>query len=161
MQYKIHNTTLGSAKPVTIMIESSSQWNNLILKPGDTMAVTEAAMEQLSTIPDYAGYWTNLGPTVDTMAPVALTVTLPGVGTWSLQKLGRFCTNFKFITTSTNCLVSFSGWDSPATAPATQYQIPIVPDSVTNGDAFTLDMVMDSSRSMYVSGTGTLTIVGI
>lgn len=163
MLYLIKNTSTN----LTLMLESSSQWNNLILKPGDTQPVTEAALAQLNVsgytnmgglIP--VGAYTVLGPTVDTNAPVALTTTLPGVGTWSLITLGKFCTNFQFVTTSTNCLVSFSGWISPDTAPPTIYQIPIIPDTTADGQAFTLNMVMDASRSFYVSGTGSLTIIG-
>lgn len=162
MQYLVRNTTsFTSGIPVTIMIESSSQWNNIILKPGDTEPITEAALAQLNTIPQYKGMYSVIGPFTDPGAPVALTVTLSA--TWTLVTLGKFCTNFKFITTATNCLVSFSGWNAAAgeTAPAVQYQIPIVPDTTTDGNAFTLDMVMDSTRSMFVKGTGSLTIVGV
>lgn len=168
MQYLIQNTSsFTSGIPVTIMLESSSQWNNLILKPGDIQAISEAALAQLNvsgftntggTIP--AGSYTVIGPTIDTGAPVALTTTLPGVGVWSLVTLGKFCTQFQFVTTSTNCLVSFSGWVSPNTAPPLIYQLPIIPDTTSTGQAFNLNMTMDSSRSFYVSGTGTLTVIG-
>jgi len=162
MQYLIQNTTtFASGKPVTIMIESTAQWNNLILKPGEILPVAEAALAQLSTIQAYNGLYTVIGPTTDPNAPVALKVTLSG--TWTLVTLGRFCTNFKFVTTASDCLVSFSGWNTAnsETAPATQYQIPVVPDGTTDGQAFTIDMVMDSTRSMYVKGTGSLTIIGV
>ena len=163
MQYLIQNTSTN----LTLMLESSSQWNNLILKPGDIQPVPEAAIAQLRVsgttqhgglIP--ASAYTVLGPTIDTNAPVALTTVLPGVGSWTLITLGKFCTNFQFVTTSTNCLVSFSGWVSPNTAPPTTYQIPIIPDTTLDGQAFTLNMVMDASRSFYVSGVGSLTIIG-
>ena len=163
MQYLIQNTSTT----LTLMLESSSQWNNLILKPGDIQPVSEAALAQINAsgfsntgglVP--VGAYTVICPTIDTNDPVAITTALPGVGTWSLITLGKFCTNFQFVTTSTNCLVSFSGWISPNTTPPTIYQIPIIPDTTNDGQAFTLNMVMDSSRSFYVSGTGSLTIIG-
>ena len=109
----------------------------------------------------FPGMLTVIGPFVDTNAPVAITVTLSG--TWQLVTLGRFCTMFKFITTATNCLVSFSGWNTAIgeTAPDVKYQIPIIPTGgQTDGQSFDFDMPMDSNKSFYVKGTGTLTIIG-
>ena len=170
MQYLIQNTSSFSGTPYTIFLDSSAQWNSLILKPGDTAAVPEIVLAELtvSGTTQYGGpvptnAITIIGPTIDTDAPVAKTVTLPGVGSWTLVTLGRFCSNIKFITTSTTCLVSFSGWNTALgqTVPPVQYQVPIVADSSTDGNAFTLDMPMNSCRSMYVSGTGSLTIIGL
>ena len=146
----------GNAK--TLMIESTAQWNNLIMKPGETIAVPEAAVSQFLLM--FPNLITIVGPFTDPNAPVTLTTTLSS--TWTLVKLGRYCTNFQFKTAATDCLVSFSGWNTGAgeVAPAAMYQIPVIPDSVADGHAFTLDMPMDSNRSFYVKGTGSLTIIG-
>ena len=142
----------------TIFLESAAQWNQQIMKPGETTAVPEATVSQL--LLSYPTAITIIGPFTDPNAPVSITITL--TGTWTLYKLGRYCTNFQFITTSTNCLISFSGWNTAngETAPAAMYQIPITPDPTQTGGAFTLDMPMDSNRSFYVKGTGTLIIIG-
>ncbi len=164
MQYTIQNVSTN----ITVMLDTSAQWNSVILKPGDTMNVTEFVLAELTAIgttanggPIPSGTISIIGPTVDNAAPVSTTVVLPGVGSWTLVTLGRFCNTIKFITTSTNCLVSYSGWLTGNSAPPTQYQIPIVPDTTAVGVAFSLDMPMVFTRSMYVSGTGSLTIIGM
>lgn len=170
MQYLIQNTSSFSGTPYTLFLDTGAQWNSLILKPGDIAAVPEVVLAELTVSgttqyggPIPANSYTILGPTIDTSAPVALTQTLPGVGSWTLVTLGKFCNNIRFVTTSTNCLVSFSGWNTALgqTVPPVQYQIPIVPDTTLDGSAFALEMPMNSCRSLYVSGTGSLTIIGL
>ena len=168
MQYLIKNITpIAPADGTnngskTIWVEGSVQGNCYPLGPQETIAVADTALPMLQKM--YPDYISVLGTFTDDDAPVAKTVALPGVGTWTLVTMGKFCTQFQFNTTATNCLVSFSGWDVPGgqTAPAADYQIPIPANSATPGsDMFTVNMTMNPSKAFYVSGTGSLTIIGI
>lgn len=146
----------------TIWVEGSVQGNCFPLGPQETIAVADTAMELLVKM--YPTIIQVVDTYLDDDAPIAKTVALPGVGSWTLVTLGKFCTQFQFNTTATNCLVSFSGWDAGGgqTAPPADYQIPIPADVATpGGDLFTLNMTMNPSKALYVSGTGSLTIIGI
>ena len=157
MKYRVQNTSTK-----TVFIESSSQWNNIVMRPNDINAVTEAALAQFNL--SWPGYLTILETYIDGSAPVSVTVNIPTTG-WQLVSLGRFCTHFTFITTLSTCMVSFSGWDVSLsqTAPPTIFQLPIIATGGQNdGQAFNIDMPMDSTKSFYIYGTGsgTVTIIG-
>jgi hypothetical protein len=167
MQYLVKNITPLPAHDgsytgsKTIWVEGSAQGNCFPIGPQETVSVSDTAKDiLLMTYPDIIQV---IGTAFDDDAPVAKTVTLPGAGVWTLVVLGKYCTQFQFNTTSTTCLISFSGWNTAIgqTAPPADFQIPIPTSSATPDDLFTLNMTMNPSREMYVSGTGSLTIIGI
>jgi hypothetical protein len=168
MQYLVKNITPLPAHDgsytgsKTIWVEGSPQGNCYPIGPQETLAVADTAKDLL--LANYPDIIQVVDTYLDDDAPIGKVVTLPGAGAWLLVTLGKYCTQFQFNTTSTNCLVSFSGWDAAGgqTAPPVDYQIPIPTDVATpGGDLFTLNMTMNPSKTLYVSGVGSLTIIGI
>jgi len=161
MQFLVKNTTpVGDLGKIIYVDASVLEGQIYPLGPQETLPVSDSSKDMLVKL--YPDYIQVIGTYTDEDAPVAL--AQPLTTSWVLADLGKYCTQFKFITTDTIAKISFSGWDTAKseTEPPTKYQISIPPTSTAN-NAFEFEMTMNPSRYIYVKGTNaaTLTIFGI
>ena len=154
MQYKIQNTTSfsdGSAK--TIWVDGDTGWSSIPFGPGDIISVSDTGKDQL--LYAFPGIVTVLGPDFEKCAPIEQTISV--TSSWVLTDLAKYCTDFKVKATAADTLISFTGWDDPATAPPTAYQITVPTDQWLE-----FSMNMNPAKSVYVKGTsGSLYIIGV
>lgn len=160
MQYLVKNTTpllahdgsyTGSK---TIWIEGSAGANAFPLGPQETCAVSDTALSLLQQ--NFSDIIQVMGTTLDDEGPVAKVITLSA--TWTSYTLGKYCTHFQFNTTATDCLISFT--DQTVSQPDFAVPVPANP-AAPGGQLFTLDMNMNPAKTIWVKGTGTLTIIGL